>query len=338
PALLADPERPVSEREISDFIERHSYWAADWREFEGTGAIADQVRFEHEWSALRAYAADRGVRLVGDLPIYVAQGSADHVTRPELFQREAVAGAPPDDWSETGQLWGNPLYDWHKLRETGYRWWIERFRRTFELFDIARVDHFRGFVSYWSVPGDAETALHGVWRRGPGRELFDAVAAELGPLPLIAEDLGVITPAVNRLRDELGIPGTLVLHFLLGDRHDPYATPAHRVMYTGTHDNDTSLGWWERTREEAHEWARRAGRAAGIEEADPAWLLIGIALAAPAELAIVPVQDLLGLGDEARMNTPGTAEGNWSFRLDEPLDDGLAVRLREASVAAGRTL
>jgi 4-alpha-glucanotransferase len=180
--------------------------------------------------------------------------------------------------------------------------------------------------------------MHGVWRRGPGRELFDAVARELGRLPLIAEDLGVITPAVHRLRDELGIPGTLVLHFLLDDRHDPLATPANRVMYTGTHDNDTSLGWWERMPESVHRSAWNAAARAGIHEGDPAWVLVRLALAAPAKLAIVPVQDLLGLGNEARMNMPGTAAGNWSFRLEGPLEDGLAMRLREASVAAGRTL
>ena len=162
---------------------------------------------------LREYAAERGVRLIGDLPLYVAPGGADHVAHPELFQDGVIAGVPPDYFSRTGQRWGNPIYDWHAMRTNGYRWWIERFRRTVELFDLARIDHFRGFVAYWSVPESHKTARAGAWRRGPGRELFDAVAAALGELPLIAEDLGVITPAVERLRDGLGLPGMHVLQF-----------------------------------------------------------------------------------------------------------------------------
>ena len=335
--LLADPDAPVSAREIDDFVARHGYWAGEWAAFAGDGALAGQVRFEREWSELRAYGAARGVSLIGDLPIYVAPGSADHGTHPELFQEDFVAGVPPDEWSATGQLWGNPLYDWRVLRETGYRWWIERFRRTFELVDAARVDHFRGFVAYWSVPAGNETALAGRWRRGPGRALFDVVRRELGELPLIAEDLGVITPAVHRLRDELGLPGMAVLHFLLGARRDPLAVPELRVAYTGTHDNDTSRGWWAGQDERVRAWAHRAAAAAGVESDDPAWLLIGLALASPARVAIVPAQDLLSLGSEARMNTPGRAEGNWRWRLEPgQLDDALAKRLRDAAQASGR--
>jgi 4-alpha-glucanotransferase len=338
PALLADPAAAVDAAEVERFAAEHAYWAADWAAYAGPGALAAQVRFEREWSALRAYAAERGVRIVGDVPIYVAPGSADTAAHPELFQEGAVAGAPPDNLSENGQLWRNPLYDWAFLRRSGYRWWIERFRRTFELVDVARVDHFRGYVAYWAVPDGQELALHGHWRHGPGRALFDAATAELGELPLIAEDLGVITPAVDRLRDELGIPGTVVLQFAFdGDGDDPLDMPENRVVYTGTHDNDTAAGWWASAPGELRATARRAADSRGLEVDDPAWLLVELALAAPARLAILPVQDLLGLGDEARMNTPGTESGNWAFRLQPgALDARLAARLRRATEAAGR--
>ena len=340
PGLLADPGAAVSSAEIEDFAARHAYWAADWAELGGEGALADQVRFAREWSDLRGYAASRGVRLIGDLPIYVAPESADHRAHPELFQGGVVAGVPPDAWSATGQLWGNPIYDWSLLRRTGYRWWIERFRRTFELFDAARIDHFRGFVAYWSVPKGQKTALRGRWRRGPGRRLFDAVAAELGELPLIAEDLGVITPAVERLRDELGLPGTVVLQFALAEaRGDPLAVPENRVVYTGTHDNDTAAGWWAVAPQSVRARARRLAAERSIEEREPHRLLVELALASPARLAILPAQDLLGLGSEARMNSPGTAAGNWRFRLARgALDDDLAAWLAAATGAYGRSV
>jgi len=337
PGLLADPDAAVSVAELASFVARHPYWTGEWAAFAGGSALADQVRFEREWSALRDYAARRDVRLIGDIPIYVAPGSADHAAHPELFQEGAVAGAPPDDWSATGQLWGNPLYDWRAARESGYRWWIERFRRTFELVDAARIDHFRGFVAYWSVPAEERTALHGHWRPGPGRELFDVVRRELGELPLIAEDLGVITPAVYRLRDELGLPGMAVLHFILGNRGDPLQMPENRIAYTGTHDNDTSAAWWNQAAPPVRERAVRAAARAGIAEDEPSWLLLRLALVTPARVAIVPVQDLLGLGSEARMNTPGKERGNWRFRLEPgQLDEALAARLRAATESAGR--
>jgi 4-alpha-glucanotransferase len=336
--LLADPSAPVTGEEIESFAGRHAYWAADWAAFAGDGAVADQVRFEREWTALREYARERGVRLIGDLPIYVAPGSADHVAHPELFQQGVVAGVPPDAWSDVGQLWGNPLYDWRTLRATGYRWWTERFRRVFELVDVARIDHFRGFVSYWSVPERDRTALHGAWRRGPGRTPFDIACDELGELPLIAEDLGVITPAVERLRDELGLPGMAVLQFLLPAGRDPLDLPENRVVYTGTHDNDTSAGWWTSASGASRGLAERSARRAGIDEDDPSWLMIGLALESPARIAIVPVQDVLSLGAEARTNTPGTIGGNWSFQVPPgTLDGGLATRLRAATLAARRT-
>ena len=332
--LLAHPDAAVEPEELEAFVERERYWIGDWAAFAGADAIADQVRFAREWSALRSYAAGRGVRLIGDLPIYVAPGSADHVSHPQLFLTDTVAGVPPDAYTEDGQLWGNPLFDWPALRAAGYRWWIERFRRTFELVDLTRADHFRGFVSYWAVPVGAETARSGRWRPGPGRKLFDVVRAELGDLPVIAEDLGVITAAVERLRDELGLPGMHVLQWgFTEDAASPHRLENHRengVVYTGTHDNDTTAGWWS-----SLSAAERA--ATGVDPDDPVWSLIELAYSSAASLAVVPMQDILGLGSEARMNTPGRETGNWSWRLEPgAASDELAARLLEATEAAGR--
>jgi 4-alpha-glucanotransferase len=332
--LLAEPEAEVTPEELDAFVARHPSWIGDWAAFAGPGAVADQVRFEREWSALKAYANERGVRIIGDLPIYVAEGGADHLAHPELFLDDAVAGVPPDAFTDDGQLWGNPLYDWSAARTTGFRWWIERFRRTFELVDLTRVDHFRGFVAYWAVPAGAATAREGHWRPGPGRDLFDAVAGELGGLPVLAEDLGVITTPVVRLRDELGLPGMHVLQFGFDDDpNNPHRPAAHRengVVYTGTHDNDTARGWWDSLDEDAR-------RRTDLDPADPAWSLVELALSSRARLAVVPAQDLLGLGSEARMNVPGRERGNWRWRLEEgQLTDVLATRLLEATQATGR--
>src|SRR5919198_1829396 len=193
--LLAEPDAPVSASEGAEFRRRHAAWIGDWEAFAGDGAVDDQVRFEREWAALRSHAAARGVRLLGDVPIYVAPGSADHLAHPELFLHGLVAGAPPDAFTDLGQHWGNPLYDWPALRRRRYRWWVERLRRNLELYDATRVDHFRGFVAAWAIPDEAPTAAHGHWRRGPGRAVFDAIHRALGTLPLVAENLGVITPA-----------------------------------------------------------------------------------------------------------------------------------------------
>jgi 4-alpha-glucanotransferase len=333
-ALLAEPRAPVSAEEVEDFVARHPYWAGDWAAYEGRGALEGQVRFEREWSALRRYAAAKGVRVFGDVPIYVSEAGADLAAHPELFDTRLVAGAPPDDYSRTGQFWGNPTYRWDAARAEGYRWWIERFRRTFELVDLTRLDHFRGFVSYWAVAAGAKTALAGRWRRGPGIELFEAARRELGELGLVAEDLGSITPAVYRLRDRLGLPGMVVLQFgFSGRRSSPHRLenhPAHAVVYTGTHDHDTALGWWTSLSE-------RRKRATGLDPADPAWSLIGLAQSSRAQLAIVPAQDVLSLGSEARLNTPGRRDGNWNWRLRRgQLTSEHATRLREATKAYRR--
>jgi 4-alpha-glucanotransferase len=331
---LEKPEARVTTDELEAFVARERYWIADWAEFAGPGAIADQVRFDREWGALRRYAEERGVRIFGDVPIYVARDGADEKAHPDLFASGEVAGAPPDGLSALGQLWGNPLYDWHALRAQGYRWWIERFRRTFELYDVARIDHFRGFVSYWAVPEHLKTAKHGHWRRGPGAALFRAAERALGPLALVAEDLGVITQRVEELRDELGIPGMVVMQFA----YDGPPTNVHRlenhprraVVYVATHDCDTAVGWWRTL-------PARIRQATGLPGIEPNWELIEAALSSRADVAIMQAQDILGLGSEARMNMPGTSEGNWLWQLHPgQLTAAHARRLREATAESGR--
>ena len=337
PGLLAEPEAPVTEAEAAAFRQRNDYWIDDWLSWtadnEG-GSLADQVRFEREWQALRAHAAGRGVRIFGDMPIYVSKDGADHRAHPALFQDGVVAGVPPDAFATTGQLWGNPIYDWSAMRADGFRWWIERFRRTFALVDLTRVDHFRGFVSYWAVPKENTTAVEGRWRRGPGAAVFDAAARELGELPVVAEDLGVITEPVVRLRRKLGFPGMVVLQFALGgDPANPHLPGNHdrdAVVYTGTHDNDTTRGWWESLSGKDRGWA-------DLDPAEPSWSLIGAAWSSRAALAVAPLQDVLDLGSEARMNLPGTEEGNWQWRYaGGDLTPELAAQLRDLTERSQR--
>jgi 4-alpha-glucanotransferase len=301
---------------------------------------------------LRSYAAERGVQMIGDIPIYVAPDGADHRVHPELFQDGWVAGAPPDAYSTTGQLWGNPLYDWPAIRRRRYRWWVERLRRTFELYDLARIDHFRGFVAYWAVPAGARDAAGGHWKRGPGRAVFDHAAAELGArLPLIAEDLGVITPAVERLRDDLGFPGMVVIQFAFdpNNQRGPHRLENHRennIVYTGTHDHDTIRGWYESLepdrRAEVDDEIRKANLTGSdpVKQAlhrEPWWALIRLAFSSRARVAMVQAQDVLGLGSEARMNVPGEKGGSWGWRLEPgALTPELAKRLRAVTEDAGR--
>lgn len=319
PGLLADPEAPVSAAELDAFRDANAYWIGDWESSGGSGE--DQVRFEREWSALRGYASARGVRIIGDVPIYVAQGSVDHVSHPELFLEGLVAGAPPDKLGPLGQHWGNPLFDWDAAARTGYRWWIERLRRTLQLYDLVRIDHFRGFAAFWAIPEGAPDARSGHWLPGPREAVFRAAEAELGPLPVIAEDLGLITPDVEELRDALGFPGMVVILFAdsTAKRDSPHRLENHRerqVVYTSTHDTDTVVGHFP--------------------DRDP-WELIELALSSRAAVAMIPAQDVLGLGSEARMNTPGVRHGNWTWRLEQgQLKDTLAKRLRDAATAAHR--
>ncbi|MBC7897447.1 MAG: 4-alpha-glucanotransferase [Cytophagaceae bacterium] len=294
----------------------------------------EQYVFFHQFGALKRAAAQRKIRLMGDLPIYVAHDSADVWAHPELFQLnpdgslQVQAGVPPDYFSATGQLWGNPLYNWDALRRTGYSWWIHRMRAAFTEFDLVRIDHFRGFEAYWEVPGDAETAINGRWAPGPGAELFEAIASALGPLPIVAENLGLITPAVEALRERCGFPGMSILQFAFGgdgqaNEFQPHNYPRERVVYTGTHDNDTTVGWWnssgdgDSTRDaEAVEREKAFARLyLGTDGKEMHWTLIRAALASVADTVLVPMQDVLGLGSGARMNLPGRQGGNWKFRF-----------------------
>jgi 4-alpha-glucanotransferase len=334
PGLLAEPRARVTSADVEEFVARHPFWTGDWAAFSGQGALADQVRFEREWNALRNYARKRNVRIFGDLAIYVAEGSAEHLAHPELFRGGEVAGAPPDDHSSTGQHWGNPLYDWSVHRATHFRWWTERFRRALELLDLVRLDHFRGFVAYWAIPARHKTAQRGRWRPGPRAELFLDVQAELGELPLVAEDLGVITPPVERLRKQLGLPGMVVLQWAFGHRqgnpHHPDNHEEQSVVYTSTHDTDTARGWFESL-------PKRQRDATGLDPRAPAWSLIELAHGSRAALSIIPAQDVLELGSEHRMNRPGTPHGNWRWRLRRgQLTDDLAARLRESTAASRR--
>ncbi len=280
-----------------------------------------QFAFSQQWNALRQAAACNAIRILGDVAIFVSMDSADVWCHPELFELDAelkptrIAGVPPDYFSPTGQRWGNPLYRWDVLAEQHYGWWVERIRRARELYDIVRLDHFRGFEAYWAIPADEETAIHGEWVKAPGKELFQALQAALGPLPLVAEDLGLITDEVDELRHAFALPGMKVLQFGFGDKgahiHLPPRHTPDTVAYTGTHDNDTTLGWW-RTASSAERAAVEA--LLGPVKGHPVWQLIRAAEASVAQMAMVPAQDLLELGSEARMNTPAVGAGNWGWR------------------------
>ncbi len=305
-----------------------------------------QFLFFRQWDRVRTAARDRGITVMGDMPIYVSLDSADVWAHPELFELDAqlrptsVSGVPPDYFSETGQLWGNPLYRWSRLEETGYAWWVARVLANLRLCDLLRIDHFRAFAAYWSVPASEATALHGAWKPGPGARLFEAVRAELGggPLPIVAEDLGVITEEVRDLLTELGVPGMKVLQFAFYEADGEYLPHRHTenaVVYTGTHDNDTAKGWYANLKPEERERVYDYLGADGGAEIH--WALIRAAYGSVARRAIVPMQDVLGLGSEARINTPAAPAGNWTWRAPDwafrPED---ATRLRRMAVLSGR--
>jgi 4-alpha-glucanotransferase len=296
-----------------------------------------QFTFFQQWCRLRSYCGERGIRIVGDLAIFVSYNSADVWTHPEIFRLrkdllpDVVAGVPPDAFSKTGQRWGNPLYDWEKLKETGYEWWIKRLRWAVETCDIVRLDHFRGFEAYWEIPADEPTAINGHWVQGPNDDLFKAIRNALGKLPFIAEDLGYITKEVEALRKKLDIPGMKVLQFGFGNRgahiYLPHSYEPNSVVYTGTHDNDTTLGWWKNCASD-QEKLFAATYLNILSEDDIAWSFVRGALTSVANLAIVPMQDILGLGSDARMNVPSKTHGNWSWRVDKgALTPDLAQRL-----------
>lgn len=305
--------------------------------FAGEMAVerALQFAFSRQWHELREAAARHSIRILGDVAIFVSMDSADVWQHPELFELDGelkpvrVAGVPPDYFSATGQRWGNPLYRWERLAEAGYGWWIERLRRSCSLYDMIRLDHFRGFQAYWAIPAEEKTAVKGEWVKGPGEPLFRALEAALGPLPLVAEDLGLITPEVDALRERLGLPGMKVLQFGFTDKgahiHLPPRHTVDTVAYTGTHDNDTTEGWWRK--------ATKPERAAVEALVGPvgeraAWPLLRAVSASVAEMALAPAQDLLELGSEARMNTPAEPAGNWGWRAPQDAwTEALAERL-----------
>jgi 4-alpha-glucanotransferase len=311
--------------------------------------LHDQIRFHKflqfqfftQWANLRKYANDKEILIIGDIPIYVAHNSADVWANPHIFELDPhtlepalMAGVPPDYFSETGQLWGNPVYNWQELERDDFKWWIGRFKSMLQYVDIIRVDHFRGFAAFWEVPAGEETAMNGKWKLASGKELFEALRHELGKLPILAEDLGVITLEVEALRDEFEFPGMRILLFAFGGDTDNGYLPHHYVknslVYTGTHDNDTAVGWWQRSsKQEQALFAQYVGVDAS-QIKDVHWLLIRLALASVSDLAVIPLQDILGLDNSARMNMPGTATGNWTWRYDSQdlLTSELGDRLR----------
>ena len=303
-----------------------------------------QFIFFHQWNELKKYANSREIKIIGDIPIFIAYDSADAWSHPELFYLDddgkptVVAGVPPDYFSPTGQLWGNPLYRWDVHQLQGYSWWIERFKSTLQLVDIARLDHFRGFSGYWEIPFGMPTAEVGRWVRGPGIDFFEVVHAALGDLPIIAEDLGVITPDVTELRERFDLPGMKVFQFAFSsDPSDPFLPhnyPQQCVAFTGTHDNDTAIGWYETAPETERDFIRRY---LGRSGEDIAWDMIRAVWSSVAAFALAPLQDVLSLGTEARMNLPGSAYGNWTWRLHpNALADHVVSRLKDLNYLYAR--
>ncbi len=308
-----------------------------------------QFEFERQWSELKAHCEQIGIRLMGDVPIYVALDSSDVWSHPEMFELlpdgkpRVVAGVPPDYFSATGQLWGNPIYRWQRHAEQGYAWWITRFRRSLEMLDLIRLDHFRGFEAYYEIPAGDNTAVNGRWVKGPGAPLFEALEKALGPLPVVAENLGVITPEVEALRNRFGLPGMAILQFAFGNDPQapdfkPHNYPHHLVAYTGTHDNDTVVGWWHstgaadstRTAAEVSKEMNYARRYLNTDGSEINWVMIRTLMASVADTALFPLQDVLGVGSEGRMNLPGTASGNWRWRYRETdLAPAMAARLKQ---------
>jgi len=303
-----------------------------------------QWLFFQQWGKLKEYANQHGIAIIGDIPIYVARDSADVWAHRSLFLLDAegqplvVAGVPPDYFSPTGQLWGNPIYDWEKMAANGYAWWIERMRANLRWYDIIRIDHFRGFYNFWAVPGGDETAVGGEWRAGPRHDFFDALLAALGELPIIAEDLGEPDPGVDELREHYHFPGMKVLQFAWGgDATNPFLPHNYEpncVVYTGTHDNDTTRGWYEKAPEHEKDFVRRYLR---VDGSDIAWDFIRLAQSSTARMALIPLQDAMNLGSEARMNLPATAAGNWAWRYLPPqLSPEIQAGLAELAGLYGR--
>lgn len=315
--------------------------------------LADDVRFWEftqwcffrQWHALKKYANDRNIKIVGDIPIFIAYQSSDAWANQHLFfldknlKPKVVAGVPPDYFSATGQRWGNPLYDWKAMHEENYSWWIDRIHTTLELVDLVRIDHFRGFAGYWEIPAEEKTAVKGQWVKGPGAKLFDAIEKKLGKLPIIAEDLGEITPDVIELRDRYQFPGMRILQFAFaGDTKNnflPHNYISNTVVYSGTHDNDTTIGWFKSATEREREFVKKY---TGTDGHEVHWDFIRLASQSVADMAVFPLQDVLGLGNEARMNLPGKALDNWGWRFTwDQVQSWHALRLYEISALTNRT-
>lgn len=322
---------------------------AEWREKLASDIFTHkflQFEFHRQWQALRQYARDRQIQIIGDIPIYVAHDSVDVWAYPDNFMLDEdtlapalMAGVPPDYFSETGQLWGNPTYNWEVLKERGFNWWIQRINALLGYVDIIRVDHFRGLQAFWGVPAGETTAINGEWIEAPGKELFETVRQTFGTLPVMAEDLGMITPDVEALRDEFEFPGMKILHFAFGGGSDnpylPFNYVENSVVYTGTHDNDTTLGWFDKMPD--YERDRLQHYLGCISPEGIHWSLIRLALLSVANQAITPLQDVLGYGSDCRMNTPGQSDGNWGWRYEaEALTDDLRDRLRSLTELSNR--
>ncbi|MFO0870992.1 MAG: 4-alpha-glucanotransferase [Pirellulales bacterium] len=383
-AIFADVASPAQWEEFEHFGQTHCWWLDDYALFTalaerlGNGAwsdwpeplrrrepqalaearreLADEIQFVHyvqfqfarQWQALHRYAAEREIRIFGDIPIFVAYESADVWQHQELFhldaagRRTVVAGVPPDYFSATGQLWGNPLYRWDVMARDGFRWWSDRLRHSLALFDVIRLDHFRGFEAYWEVPAEAESAVGGQWVQGPGLAFFKQVEQQLGELPLVAEDLGLITQEVLALRDACRFPGMRVFQFgfdddYLGQYHRPHSYPPESIAYTGTHDNDTAVGWYRA--QAAQDVGHRVRSYLGSDARAIHWDMMRAVSHSASRLAVFPLQDVLGLDSTARMNVPGVSDGNWTWRctaesLTDDLADQLAALTRETQRAA----
>jgi len=343
-----------------EVVRRDPQALSEWRD-----RLSDEIQyhkyiqyvFYQQWQSLKSYCNQKKIRIIGDMPIYVAHDSAEVWVNQGLFRLDSkgnplvVAGVPPDYYSATGQRWGNPIYRWDIMAQNDYRWWIDRFRANFALFDIVRIDHFRGFEAYWEIPGAEPTAVNGRWVKGPGAALFTAVKSALGDIRVIAEDLGVITPEVHALRDQLGFPGMKVLQMAFGggskgSEYRPHNYVRNCVVYTGTHDNNTTVGWFTvapgtqttLTKEEVIREREFALKYLGTDGKEIHWDFIRLALSSVASMAIFPLQDVLGLGTEARLNLPSTAKGNWEWRFaSHMLTQEISERLRDLTITYERS-
>ena len=303
-----------------------------------------QFLFFRQWDDLKSYANENGISIIGDIPIFISSDSADLWSYPEGFLVDEknrpthIAGVPPDYFSATGQLWGNPLYDWEQHRKTDYRWWKKRLEATLRLVDYVRIDHFRGFEAYWKVPAGSKTAEKGIWEKGPGKDIFDNLKRDMNELPIIAEDLGVITPEVDALREHCGFPGMKVLQFAFGggveSRFLPHNYEHNAVVYTGTHDNDTTKGFYEKATDYEQDFMRKY---MAVDGSDISWDLIRLAMMSVGTLSVYPLQDILSLSSHARMNLPGALGGNWEWRLVKDQLSGFEIaRLGELTEIYGR--